>query len=158
MKRILAVGFAVILFAGVGRIWAQSGTDSSMTGSNTTNSSAKMDEKKDMGGMASGQETTLTGILVDTKCYIGGGAKDNDHMGVKACGTMCLEDGIPAGLLVGDKLYTIVFPSKTFAKFVGQTVEITGSLSNDVFLVPSKAVAKVKGKDVKIKLGGKSMM
>jgi len=158
MKKILAVAFALALAFGVGRALAQSGTDTGTTGSNASDTSMKAGEKKDMGGMEAGKEVTLTGTLVDTKCYIGGGATNNDHMGQKACGTACLNDGIPAGLLVNGKLYVLAFPSKAFAKYVGMMVEITGMLSNEVFLVPTKAAAKVKGKSQMIKLGGKAMM
>ena len=99
---------------------------------------------------------TLKGTLVDTKCFLQDGEKGNDHEGMKACGTDCLKDGTPAGLLTDKGLYILVFPSPTFADYVGKTLEVTGKVYGKGNLVPDKASVVEKGKKTAIKL--KSMM
>jgi hypothetical protein len=36
-----------------------------------------------------GEEVTIEGELVSSKCYLRGGQTGNDHMGEKNCGTLC---------------------------------------------------------------------
>jgi hypothetical protein len=106
-----------------------------------------------------GKTLTVSGTLVDTKCYLEGGDVSNDHGSMKACGVACLKSGIPAGVLTSDKkLYILIFSSEPFAKYAGQSVEVTGTLYGDGNLVPTKA--SVVGKDGKkaIKLKGMAMM
>ena len=103
------------------------------------------------------KSTTLTGILVDTKCYMEDGEKGNDHGTMKACGTSCLKDGSPAGLLVGKKLYILIFPAPTFADYVGKMVEVTGELRQGN-LIPEKAFVVEGGKKKAIKMAGAAMM
>ena len=90
---------------------------------------------------------TVRGILVDLACYLDDGDSGNDHMGMKACGTACLNQGSPAGLLVGSQLYILIFPAANFANYVGKTVEIKGDLYGDTNLIPGKAfVVEADGK------------
>ena len=90
---------------------------------------------------------TVRGILVDVACYLDDGDSGNDHMGMKACGTACLNQGSPAGLLVGSRLYILVFPAANFANYVGKTVEVKGDLYGDTNLIPAKAfVVEADGK------------
>lgn len=90
---------------------------------------------------------TVRGILVDVACYLDDGDSGNDHMGMKACGTACLNQGSPAGLLVGSQLYILIFPAANFANDVGKTVEIKGDLYGETNLIPSKAfVVEADGK------------
>jgi len=103
------------------------------------------------------KKTTLKGTLVDTKCYLDGGDTGNDHGTMKACGTSCLKDGSPAGLLVGKKLYILIFPAPTFADYVGKTVEITGEVRQGN-LIPEKAFVVEGGKKTAIKMAGAAMM
>ncbi len=104
------------------------------------------------------KKVTLTGILVDIKCYLGTGATGNDHMGMKGCGTKCLKDGSPAGLLVDGKLYALIFPSDVLADYVGQKLEITGDLYITNALIPTEAFVVEQGKKKAIKIKGKVMM
>jgi len=82
---------------------------------------------------------TVRGILVDLACYLDDGDLGNDHMGMKSCGTACLNQGSPAGLLVGNQLFILIFPSANFANYVGKTLEVTGDLYGDTNLIPAKA-------------------
>lgn len=100
----------------------------------------------------------LQGILVDSDCYLKEGVKGDDHDSMKACGKDCLNDGVPAGLLVGDKLYILLFPSKAFASYVGKTLEINGELYGDNIFHPSKAAVVEKSGKKNIKLSGLEMM
>ena len=105
------------------------------------------------------QKVTVSGTLVDVACYLDDGDAGNDHMDMKKCGTECLKGGSPAGLLVGSKLYTIVFPAPAFADYVGKQVELTGDLYDSTNLLPAKAALVDKdGKKTNISLKGKAMM
>jgi hypothetical protein len=105
------------------------------------------------------KKVTLAGTLVDVACYLDDHDTGNDHMDMKKCGTECLKGGSPAGLLVGTKLYTVVFPAPAFADFVGKQMELTGDLYGSTQLIPSKAVLVDKdGKKTDISLKGKAMM
>jgi hypothetical protein len=105
-----------------------------------------------------GKEVTLSGTLVDINCYLKDGHTGDDHDAMKKCGRDCLRDGLPAGLLVDKKLYTLVFPGPVFADFVGKTVEISGDLHDGNILIPEKASVVEKSGKKPIKLKGKVMM
>jgi hypothetical protein len=122
------------------------------------NSTGRADTME-MGKGAGTAKTTLKGTLVDVACYLDDKDAGNDHMGMKACGTECLKGGSPAGLLVGGKLYIVVFPASAFADHVGKQVELTGVLFGSANLIPSKAaVVEKDGKKTNINLKGKAMM
>jgi type 1 fimbria pilin len=104
-------------------------------------------------------KVTLSGTLVDVTCYLDDGDTGNDHMGMKKCGTDCLNGGSPAGLLVGKKLYILVFTASAFANYVGQKVEVTGDLYGETNLIPKKANAVASdGTKKAINIKGKAMM
>jgi len=105
-----------------------------------------------------GKEITVTGTLVDVNCYLKDGQTTDDHDAMKRCGRDCLRDGLPAGLLVDKKLYTLVFPGPVFADYVGKKVEITGEVYDGNILIPVKASVVDKGGKKAIKLKGKVMM
>ena len=115
------------------------------------------DMKMDQGGKA--KKMTLTGTLVDVTCYLEEGDTNNDHGGMKACGTECLNGGSPAGLLVDKNLYILAFPAPVFSKYVGKKVELTGDVYGVNNLIPSKAYEIDKdGKKKTINIKGKAMM
>lgn len=101
---------------------------------------------------------TLTGILVDTNCYLKNGDIGNDHMDVKKCGTQCLKDKIPAGLLVGKDLYVLIYPAQVFADYVGEKMEITGELYGANNLVPAKVLVVKNDRKTEVKLNRKNGM
>src|SRR5581483_1235450 len=114
-----------------------------------------MDMSKDEGT----KNSTLKGTLVDVACYVDDHLTENDHMGMKKCGTECLKGGSPAGLLVGKKLYILAFPASAFADYVGQQVVITATDYGNNNLIPLTADAIEKdGKKKKINIKGKAMM
>ncbi len=109
------------------------------------------------GGKAA--KATLTGTLVDVACYLDDNDTGNDHGGMKACGTECLKGGSPAGLLVGKKLYILAFPAGVFATYVGQKMELTGTVYGETNLIPTKAAVVDKdGKKKDVNIKGKAMM
>lgn len=115
------------------------------------------DMKMDMDGKA--KKETLTGTLVDVACYLDDGDTGNDHGGMKACGTECLKGGSPAGLLVGKKLYILAFPAPVFENYVGQKMELTGTVYGETNLIPVKAAVVDKdGKKKDVNIKGKAMM
>jgi len=115
----------------------------------------KMDDEKS----DKAKKVTLTGTLVDVACYLDDGSTGNDHMGMKKCGTECLKGGSPAGLLVDQKLYILVFPASAFADYVGQKVTLTATDYGNHNLMPVTADAIDKdGKKKKINIKGKAMM
>ncbi|HET9251494.1 MAG TPA: hypothetical protein VFP58_05195 [Candidatus Eisenbacteria bacterium] len=87
---------------------------------------------KAAGTAAKAKQTTLTGEIVDTGCYLGQGERGAKHL---QCAQLCIRKGMPMGLLTaaGD-LYLVVPPhSKTEAykkvqDWAGLDVEITGTL------------------------------
>ena len=115
------------------------------------------DMKMDQGSKA--KKVTLTGTLVDVTCYLEEGDTGNDHGGMKACGTECLNGGSPAGLLVDKNLYILAFPAPAFSKYVGKKVELTGDVYGANNLIPTKAFEIDKeGKKKTIDIKGKAMM
>ena len=78
---------------------------------------------------AADKETkTVEGELVDMHCYAAGDAKGAEH-GSK-CGAACAKSGIPVGVLVDGKAWTLATNPKPLADAVGKTVRVTGSPSD----------------------------
>lgn len=85
---------------------------------------------------------TVEGTLVDSKCYIAGGFKGNDHMGIAKCGTACAKSGLPVGLLTKDGKYlTVAVPAPQVAEIVSETVRATGTVKDNTIL-PDKLEVK----------------
>ena len=92
---------------------------------------------------AAEKESTIEGTLVDTKCYLAGGAKGNDHMGMKNCGGECAKSGSPLGVLTSaGKYYTLAAPSPQLADYVGQPVRATGPVKSGTILADKVEVKK----------------
>jgi predicted glycosyltransferase len=68
---------------------------------------------------------TWTGYISDSHC----GAKGNsdDHA---SCAKKCVKDGYDPVFVVGDKVYKIT-DTKKVAKYVGDKVTITGTITDD---------------------------
>jgi hypothetical protein len=68
---------------------------------------------------------TWTGYISDANC----GAKENqaEHA---ACAKKCVKGGAAPVFVVGDKVYKISNPKKV-AKFIGDKVQITGTITGD---------------------------
>jgi hypothetical protein len=97
--------------------------------------------------MRAEQNQIWTGSLVDASCYMTDSAQaNNDHMGMKSCGTACLKMGKPAGIVTADKKFFILLaPSPDIADYVGQPIRVTGKLRNGSILVDKLEVKKGTG-------------
>ncbi len=77
--------------------------------------------------------TTVSGTLIDTKCYsMNRKNKGNDHiteMGeMKGCGTLCANLGIPVGVLTASNtVWVLVTPSKDLATSIGSMARVAGT-------------------------------
>ena len=81
------------------------------------------------------QSITVEGTLVDSKCYLGMGEKDDDHGNMANCGQMCLKMGQPAGIVTADDAFhALVAPASALAAHVGHTMRVTGTLHNGTIL------------------------
>ena len=86
--------------------------------------------------LAAQNETTVVGTLVDSRCYLRMGEKDDDHDDQVACGAMCLKKGSPAGLVTRDGTFLVLVARSTeLADYVGHTVRVTGSVTHGALLV-----------------------
>jgi hypothetical protein len=113
-------------------------------------------------------EVTISGKLIDTKCYgMNHGNINNDHMApgkdgkmmtVPNCATACASTGIPVGLLEGGKkdakVYMLVTPAGALAKHQSKEARVTGMEVFGGGLMPSKVEVKEDGKWVDVTPGG----
>ncbi|MBI1747536.1 MAG: hypothetical protein HYR55_13235 [Acidobacteria bacterium] len=76
-------------------------------------------------------EKSIEGTLIDVKCYLGGGFKGNEHMGVKTCGTMCAKSGLPVAVLDSkDTVYHLMIPAPAVAEYIGMKVRVKGKVDS----------------------------
>jgi hypothetical protein len=96
---------------------------------------------------AAEDRVTLEGTLVSASCYLAdNSATGNEMDGVKRCGTGCLKQGKPAGLLTKEKRFHILdAPSLLLAPYVGQELRVTGIDYNGVISVKKAEVRKDSG-------------
>jgi len=76
---------------------------------------------------------TVTGEILDMKCYMTSGAHGENH---KDCAVTCIKGGAPMGILVDDgKVYLLIEGKNDSGAFeeakkhAGETVTVTGTLS-----------------------------
>ncbi len=110
-------------------------------------------------GKGGKETTTITGTLVDLKCYSATGVKTNDHGDMKNCGSMCAQGGLPLGLVdEKGKVVMLGVPSPAYAKYVGKDLRLTGTYGKHArMFMPREMEVKENGKWVKKKLP-KTMM
>lgn len=97
-------------------------------------------------------DSTFSGTLVDSKCYVQHNQTANDHGPNKNCGTLCLKGGVPAAVLTSDKkMYVILAPSTALAPYAGQEVRVTGSLVSGS-INPTKVEVNQGGNWTEVKL------
>ena len=97
-----------------------------------------------------GDPKTVTGEILDMKCYMASGAHGDGH---KQCAATCIKAGSPMGILTDDgKVYLLIADSKDSdpyddaKKFAGEKVTLTGTISekNGVqAIIVSEVKAKV---------------
>lgn len=82
---------------------------------------------------ATGPEKSVTGEVVDMGCYLGHEAHGAKHI---ACGTKCVANGMPMGLLTAQGgLYLITMnhdnadPYNELKKMVGKNVTVSGAVN-----------------------------
>ncbi|MEP7232033.1 MAG: hypothetical protein ABI691_17355 [Ginsengibacter sp.] len=92
---------------------------------------------------------TVTGEILDMKCYMASGAHGDGH---KECAATCINGGSPMGILADDgKVYLLIEGSKNAdaysaaKKFAGEMVTLTGTLSEKNG-VQALVVTEVKAK------------
>ncbi len=84
-------------------------------------------------GEKGGKAVTVTGEVIDTACFFAKGAKGSGHA---KCAKMCIEGGVPAGLLADDgKVYILAGDMmenpEAFQKakeYAAQRVSVTGTV------------------------------
>jgi hypothetical protein len=92
------------------------------------------------------EKVTLEGTLVSVSCYLANNSSTGNEMeGIKDCGSGCLKQGKPAGLLTKEKQFHILdAPSLLLAPYVGQEMRVTGIDYNGVISV-KKAEVRTDG-------------
>jgi hypothetical protein len=101
----------------------------------TETKAAEAAEKAPAAKAAPAAEATFTGEVLDLTCYASHPETGSGEAHA-SCAKTCLEKGLPAGLLVGDKVYLLVMkdhsaPNKTFASLAAQKVTVKG-IAKDV--------------------------
>jgi len=113
-------------------------------------------------------KVTVTGKLIDTKCYgMNHSNVNNDHMvpgkngemmTVPNCATACAALGIPVGLLEGGKangkVYVLVTPAGSLAKHQAQEARVTGTTVYAGSILPTKIEVKEGDKWIDVTPGG----
>jgi hypothetical protein len=104
------------------------------------------------------EKVTLQGTLVSSACYLGGNQTGDEMGGEKHCGSRCLSNGDPGGLVTKEKQFHIlVAPSLRLAAYVGQEVRVTGIDHNGVIAVEKAEVSKDgKWEEINLKSATKS--
>ena len=94
-----------------------------------------------------GEKTvTAEGKLVSASCYLRDGVTTNDMEGAKECGSSCLKQGKPGGLLTPDNTFYILDgPSLRLAPYVGQEIRVTGEQHGKDILSIHSAWVKMGG-------------
>ncbi|MGB7161476.1 MAG: hypothetical protein WBD40_25680 [Tepidisphaeraceae bacterium] len=99
---------------------------------------------------AKAEDKTVEGELVDMWCYSKGGAKGDGHA---ACGEKCAASGIPTGVLVDGKAWTLVTNPAPLASALGRIVRVTGKANAETnALLPTKVEVKKDDKWEEVKL------
>ncbi len=101
------------------------------------------------------KEATVEGTLVDAKCYLAGGFKGNEHMGMANCGTMCAKGGHPVALVdAKNNYYTLLVAAPKVADLVGKEVRVKGKANDKTRTVAvDKLEVKKNGTWEEVKLG-----
>ena len=105
---------------------------------------------------AADKTTTVEGRLVSASCYLpdkSPGATGNDMGGGKHCGSGCLKQGKPAGLLTqDDTFYILDAPSIRLSPYVGQQIRVTGREYSQDIIVPDSVAVRQGGRWLSVDL------
>lgn len=92
------------------------------------------------GDAADSSKTTVQGELIDMNCYVAGQAKGQKHA---KCAAKCMKSGIPAGILVEGKAFTLLTNPAPLAPYAAKTIRVTGTVDKDTQTVlPDKIEVK----------------
>lgn len=94
---------------------------------------------------------TVQGELVDMHCFTKGGAKGEKHGG---CGSKCASTGIPTGVLVDGKAWTLTTNPVPLAEHVSKIIRVTGTQNAETqTIAPDKIEVQDAGnwKEVQMK-------
>lgn len=123
------------------------------------------DENKDQpqtgtGNYVSGEALDFSGVLIDTRCYSisqENTGKDHDLPDrgfVKACASLCAQQGFPVAVLVdgekGGKVWILMFSSQVFADFMAETVRVHATWISDGLVEPKSIDMQTEGGWVQI--------
>jgi hypothetical protein len=117
---------------------------------------------------AIGDEVTITGKLIDTKCYgMNHANHGNDHVApgtngemttLSKCATACAGMGIPVGLLEGGekgaKVYVLITPAGALAEHQAKDARVTGMSAYGGGIIPTKVEVKEGAKWVDVTPAG----
>ncbi len=96
------------------------------------------------------EDKTVEGELVDMWCFSKGGAQGDGHA---ACGEKCAKSGIPTGILLDGKAWTLVTNPEPLASAIGRTIRVTGKVNAETNAVlPDKVEVKKDEKWEVVKL------
>lgn len=87
-------------------------------------------------------DVTITGELVDTKCFSKLGAKGEAHA---SCAVTCAKSGIPVAVMDDStkKLHVLATPAPALSAYMSKTVKVTGELNDATgIIVPSSVEVK----------------
>src|SRR5947199_10447467 len=77
-------------------------------------------------------EKSVTGEIVDMMCYVDHNAVGEDHG--KSCGSKCIKNGGPVGIVENEKAYLVVGEHKPMndqlAEYCGKTVTLKGKAAD----------------------------
>jgi hypothetical protein len=83
---------------------------------------------------------TVQGELIDMHCYAAGGARGDGHA---SCAAKCMKSGIPAGILVDGKAWTLLTNPTSLAAYAAKTIRVTGTVDKETQTVaPDKIEVK----------------
>ncbi len=100
---------------------------------------------------AMAKQVTVKGELLDMACYSTMQMKGRAHG--KTCGKKCLASGIPAGILMKGKAWTLLTNPAPLAAYVGKTIKVKGKMdpANDT-IFPTRIWWKMGGMWMAVKL------
>jgi hypothetical protein len=96
---------------------------------------ARPDEKK-----------TVEGELIDMHCYSVGQATGEKHA---SCAQKCADSGIPMGVLVDGKGWTLTTNPKPLAQYASKNIRVTGALNQETMTIAPDKIEVNDGGDWK---------
>jgi hypothetical protein len=116
MKKLYLAVLIVTSFLTLALAQREFGSKASAKWSATTNEAATNDAPKQW--LANGKPETITGEVVDVSCYMQLGKTGEKHID---CGSKCVRNGQPAGILTSNKELYLVMPEEHHPRRDGQT-------------------------------------